>query len=163
MQNGCGMKTSHEFSDFIYWAMFFLIPGILAGYALVSVSWRLLLIYLAVAAACFVLLYYRFFCTKCPHYHNSQGACKCMFIWGLPRIFQPKTEPYHPYELVLAITGVLIIAAFPVYWLLAYPVLLIVYLLSFAVFGLTMVRYECTRCIHSHCPARMSIMQKIEM
>lgn len=157
------MKTSHEFSDFIYWALFFLIPGILAGYALVSVSWRLLLIWLGVAAVGFVFLYYRFFCTKCPHYHNSQGTCKCMFIWGLPRIFKAKDKPYHPYELVLGITGVLIIAAFPIYWLLAYPVLLTVYLLAFTVFGLTMVRYECTRCIHSHCPARMAIMQKIDV
>jgi len=163
MPTGCGMKTSHEFSDFIYWAMFFLIPGILAGYTLFKASPRLLMIYLGVAALCFVLLYYRFFCTKCPHYHNSEGGCKCMFIWGLPKVFKPSNEPYRPYELLLAIGGILIIVAFPVYWLLAYPILLVVYLLAFVVFGLTMLRYECPHCIHSNCPSRMNYVQRIEI
>ena len=48
-------------------------------------------------------------------------------------------------------------------WLLAYPILLVVYLLAFVVFGLTMLRYECPHCIHSNCPSRMNYVQRIEI
>jgi len=53
----------------------------------------------------------------------------------------------------MTLLGFAIAALFPVYWLLNQKVLLLAYLLSCVVVGMTLRRFECHRCIYFDCPA----------
>ena len=47
----------------------------------------------------------------------------------------------------------LVVVAVPFYWLAAEPGLLIIYLMSLAVFAITVRRHECGRCVYYNCPS----------
>jgi hypothetical protein len=53
----------------------------------------------------------------------------------------------------VSLIAALIIILLPLYWLRLQVDLLVIYLLSFAIFLITIRRNECSRCIYFNCPA----------
>ena len=146
------LKTRHTFFDFLYWIMVVSVPFIAACIAIVEKSIAWLIIYIIVCIS-LVMVIYRFYCIHCPHYHQSDKTLKCMFFWWMPKFFKAKSNPLSLLEKTVSITALLIIIVLPIYWLLLRPGLLVIYLLSIGILGITLRRYECKRCVYSQCPA----------
>jgi len=149
-------RTRYAFLDFLYWMAFALIPVLIACYAIAQDSIGWVILYLVIFLGHFLLVEYRFFCTHCPHYHRNGKYMKCLFIWGVPKFY--KKRPEKPSVLDLLFTGVGFVVAIllPLYWLIQYPFLLLLYFLSLLIFGYTVKRYECPWCIYENCPLNRS-------
>jgi hypothetical protein len=145
------LKKQHKFHDYLYWNLVALVPIITACMAMFKVSIALLGFYIALLASMIIIIY-RFFCTHCPHYINSEKVVKCMFIWGIAKYFKARPGPLNLFEKGISVIASLILIFFPIYWMRLYPDLLVIYLLSLAVFGMTIRRNECKRCIYFECP-----------
>jgi hypothetical protein len=146
-----GLKYGHNHLDFLYFKLVTAVPFLTALVGLWRASAWLAPLYLAWVAL-HVTVVYRLLCTHCPHYGASDGKTNCHFIWRTPAIFKQRPGPQ---GLGSKLGLVLMLAAsslFPVYWLARDPALLIIYLLSLCVLFATMMRYECTRCVHLDCP-----------
>jgi hypothetical protein len=76
-----------------------------------------------------------------------------MFFWGIAKYFKARPSPLNLFEKGISLIAPLILIFFPIYWMRLYPDLLVIYLLSLAVFGMTIRRNECKRCIYFECPA----------
>jgi hypothetical protein len=146
------LKETYAFGDYLAWTLFAAIPVLTAIHAIsrVSIAWSV--IYIIVLGVCFAAVLYRFFCTHCPHYANRGGKTYCLFLWGFPAYFKPREGPLLPHEKLLTALAFLVVVAFPIYWLLAAPILLLVYIISWGAIVAFMRKYECIRCIYRHCP-----------
>ena len=146
------LKIQHTFLDFLYWILMVSIPFIAACMAIVEKSIVWFILYL-MAFISLVMVIYRFYCIHCPHYHQSGKTLKCMFFWWMPKFFKAKSGPLSPLEMTVSGISLLVIIMLPIYWLLLRPGLLVIYLLSIGVLGLTLRRYECKRCVYFQCPS----------
>lgn len=150
------LKHHYNFSDFLYYIMLLAIPVVTAVVAVLEQSGvGAVIVFLLVAGACIPIML-RFFCTHCPHYCRDEKHLKCIFFWGLPKFFEPRPGPLSIMEKTLSVTSPALLLLYPVYWLFQTPGLLIIYLLSVIVFGATVRRNECPRCIYSDCPANIA-------
>ena len=86
------LKHRHTFGDFLYWNLMLAIPLLTACVAIAAVSILWLGVYLVVGFGC-ILVIYRFFCSHCPHYAQGQKTVKCLFLWGIPKFFEPRQPP----------------------------------------------------------------------
>jgi hypothetical protein len=146
------LKKQHKFRDYLYWNLVFLVPVITACMAMFKVSIVLLGFYVALFVFMIIIIY-RFFCTHCPHYINSEKVVKCMFFWGIAKYFKERPGPLGLFEKGIVFIASLILLLFPIYWMRLYPDLFVIYLLSLAVFAMTIRRNECKRCIYFECPS----------
>jgi len=145
------LKKQHKFHDYFYWNLVAAVPIITACIAMFKASIMLLSIYITVCIF-LIIIVYRFFCSHCPHYINSQKLVKCMFFWGIPRYFKPRPGPLNLFEKGVSLIAPVILIIFPLFWMRLYLDLLVIYILSIAVFIITIRRNECIRCIHFECP-----------
>lgn len=146
------LKTQHTFFDFLYWNLAFSVPFIAACIAISEKSLIWLLIYI-IACISLVMVLFRFYCIHCPHYHQSGKTLKCMFFWWMPKFFKTESGPLSMLEKMVSLMTCFVILMLPIYWLLLRPGLLVIYLLSTGVLGLTLRRYECKRCVYFQCPS----------
>jgi hypothetical protein len=146
------VKTAHKLYDCLYWDLFLAIPFITACIAISKSSTAWMIVYVVMSLLVFAIVVFRFFCTHCPHYIQSENTLKCMFIRWVPRYFEPKPGPYDILEKAVVAVALLTWVAFPLYWLYPEKGLLVVYAVSLIVLAATIRRYECSRCIHFHCP-----------
>ncbi len=159
MQQNPELKTSYTFTDYLAWTLLTLIPVLTAIYGIsrVSIAWTG--VYLIVMAVCFAGIIYRFFCTHCPHYKNSDKTTKCILLWGVPAYFTPRPGPLSFFDKSMVFLGFFVAIVFPVYWLLSSPLLLLIYAISWAVVMIFLNRYECVRCIHRDCPMNRTLQK----
>jgi hypothetical protein len=150
-QNPC-LKEQHTFADFLYWTLVLAVPLVTAAVAMFRASVVWFVVYLIVGAG-LVVVVMRTFCSHCPHYTTGGGTLRCMFFWGVPKLFQGRPVPLTWWEkgLTLAAAGVLLLLPVPA--LLEQPALLAVYVLSLGVFLVSVRRYECVRCTYRACPS----------
>jgi len=147
-----GLKYRYSFPDYLYYSALLAIPVVTAFTALLDRSGAAALVYLLILLGS-VPVMLRFFCTHCPHYCREETTLKCIFFWGLPKFFRQRPGPLSTTEKSLSIAAPALVVLFPVYWLLQTPGLFIIYLLSIVVFGASVRRNECPRCIYTDCPA----------
>ncbi len=150
--SACELKKQHGFADFLYWNLVIAVPFITACAAILKYSAAWLILYL-IAGLAGVITIYKFYCTHCPHYIRNTGTTKCMFFWGLPKFFKPAPGPLSLLEKTVTFLTVMVIVMLPVYWLILQPGFMIIYIMSLAVFVITVRRNECGRCIYFNCPA----------
>jgi hypothetical protein len=146
------LKTAYRFGDFLFYTCLLAVPVVTAVAAILRHSQLWAMVFLLFSAGVVVLLL-RFFCTRCPHYTRQGKTLKCIFFWGFPKLFAPRTGSYD--NLDMAVSGLAAVAfvLFPLWWLVREPILLVVYALSMAGFGAAIYRNECEQCIHLECPA----------
>jgi hypothetical protein len=149
-RHGIGLRVRHGFIDFLYFKLLTAVPliTVLVGF------WRtapLMIVPYLLWIAVHMTLVYRLLCTHCPHYGAYEGRTRCHYLWRIPAVFSPRPSPQRMIEKagVMALLGVSTL--FPVYWLARDPALLVIYLLSVSVLLITMMHYECARCIHFQC------------
>jgi hypothetical protein len=146
------LKTHYRFSDFLFYTCLLSVPLITAILAIVehSVWWTFVFIGIGMGSTVIIL---RFYCTRCPHYTRDGKYLTCIFFWGLPKFFNKRSGKLDATDKAITFSVMIVLLIFPLYWLLAAPGLLIVYLLSLIAFGAAIYRNECNRCIYFECPA----------
>jgi hypothetical protein len=146
------LRKAYRFGDYLYYTAAGMVPLLTGAVAIYPRSALGLIFYgVIVAAGAIAMLY--FFCVHCPHYQKTGRTLKCIFFWGLPKLFAPRPAPLNRVEKAAAFGIVAGVLFFPLSWLAEDPGLLAIYLLSAAVFGLTIRRCECRRCTFFDCPA----------
>ena len=146
------IKKQHRFQDYLYWNLVLAVPLVTAVIAIANHSLAGLIGFLLIIALMAGIIY-RFFCTHCPHYIQGQQSTRCMFFWGMPKFFTEKPGPLSGKEKAISIAAPLITLSFPLPWMMDQPGLMLIYIMSLAVTGLTMWRQECVRCAYISCPA----------
>jgi hypothetical protein len=146
------VRDHYRFSDWLYYTAAGLVPLITAVVAIYPRSALGLVVYGLVVVAGLVAVLY-FFCTHCPHYQKPGRFLKCIFFWGVPKFFPPKPTATSRLEKLAPVGAMGVVFFFPLAWLAEEPGLLLVYLLSWAVFLVTVRRHECRRCAFTDCPA----------
>ena len=146
------LKMYHSFFDYLYWNLVAAVPVVTACVSIFKISIVWFVIYILVCIA-LILIVYRFYCTHCPHYIQGVGTTRCMFFWGMPKFFESRPGPLNLFEKAVSLIAPVVLVLFPLYWLIQQMDLLVIYVLSLAVLGLTIRRYECGRCIYFDCPA----------
>ena len=149
-------KEKYSFTDFQYWSLQALVPVLIACYAISLSSFWWVFIYLVIFFGHFLVLEYRFFCTRCPQYLKDSKLVKCIFIWGMPKFYQKRPGPYSGLDLLITLLSFAIAVLLPVYWLMKSWLLLVIYFAVWLNFFLTVRRDECNRCIHLACPLSSS-------
>jgi hypothetical protein len=146
------LKTRYRFSDFLFYMCLLSVPFIAAVLAIVknSVWWTIVFIALVAGITAVIL---RFYCTRCPHYTRDEKNLKCIFFWGLPKLFNKRPGRLSVSDKAITIGATIALLLFPLYWLLMAPGLLIVYISSTFGLGAAIYRNECDRCIYFECPA----------
>ena len=144
------LKERHTLLDFLYFKLLTAVPlfSVLVGF------WRtspLMIISYLLWIGIHITLVYRLLCTHCPHYGAYNGKTQCQYLWAIPAFFKAQPGPQAFYEKLGVNILLLISILFPVKWLIESWELLIIYFLSLAVLLITMMRYECTRCINLDC------------
>jgi hypothetical protein len=146
------LKTEHEFKDFLYWNFITLVLLFPAALAIGMRSTGWLLVYIFLVFFHFYILEQRFFCTHCPYYAREGKCVKCMMNWGCPKYFKPRPCSPGRFDIAITALGFIIVILFPLPWLLKEPFLLGAYFVAIALFLLTVMRYECGRCVYFGCP-----------
>ncbi len=147
------LKEKHTFLDYLYWTLALSVPLVTAAIAMFQASVAWFIAYL-VAAAAILLVIMRVFCSHCPHYTTGERTVRCMFFWGCPKVFRERPGPPTFWEKgVTLAAAVVLLLLLPAPGLLERPALLTVYILSLAVFLLSVRRQECGRCIYTECPS----------
>lgn len=146
------LKSLHSIFDYLYWNLFVAVPIFTACVAIIEHSIMWLIVYI-IACISLVALIFRFFCTHCPHYIKGGKTVNCMFFRAVPKFFESRPGPLSLFDKAVTIMAPIIIILLPFYWLRLHTGLLVIYFLSVAALILTIIRNECGRCIHFHCPA----------
>ena len=146
------VREHYSFGDWMYYTAAGLVPLITGVVAIYPRSALGLIAYGLVVLAGLVAVLY-FFCTHCPHYRKPGRFLKCIFFWGLPKFFGPKSAPLNRLEKLAAVGAMGVVFFFPMAWLAEEPGLMLVYLLSMVDFLVTVRRHECRRCAFTDCPA----------
>ncbi len=146
-------KEKHTFLDFLYWLLVVSVPVVTAAVAMYRASVAWFVLYLLLGAGLGLVLM-RVFCSHCPHYTTGSRTLQCMFFRRIPKLFQERPGPLKMWEkAVTLVVGAVLLLLLPLPGLLEQPALLAVYVLSLAVFLLTVRRYECVRCTFTECPS----------
>lgn len=144
-------KERHSRRDFWHYKLLSAVPlaAALAGF------WRtepwMMAPYLAWIAL-HITLVYRLLCTHCPHYGAYEGKTQCQYLWNVPAVYLARPGPQALWEKVLVNLLLAVSILLPVYWLAQVGDLLVIYLLGVAGLLVTMMRYECVRCVNTDCP-----------
>ncbi len=151
-KNETTLKEHHQFQDFLYWNAVAAVPIVTACIAIFRISIVFLFVYILICVAA-VFMVYKFYCTHCPHYMYGGNSTKCMFFWGVPKIFPSRPGPLNFLDKSVLIAAPAIFILFPIYWLIKAPGLLVIFILSLAILFATVRRYECRRCVYFECPS----------
>lgn len=67
-----------------------------------SVFWFIVYVIIGINA---IGMIYRYYCTHCPHYIESDDAIKCMFFRGLPKFFVERPGPLSLFDKAVSFTA----------------------------------------------------------
>jgi hypothetical protein len=145
------LRERYTFVDFLYYMTLLAVPAFTAFYAIAnySMAWLIFYVVLCLAAGIVIL---RFYCTHCPHYTRKSRTIRCMFMWGIPKLFASRPGPLSLLDKAVALLVPSILVVFPLFWLLQQPGLMLIYILSLIAFLSTVRKHECRRCIYFDCP-----------
>ena len=144
----------HGHGRFIFYKLMTAIPVFVAVLAILrhASSWYWVLAYAGVCLTHATIIYL----SKCPHCHYYQtGDAKihrCFFIWGTPKIRAPSSKPAPKFLGVYVPIAMLVMIAFPIFWLRFRWELLVIYLLSIVTLVYSILLQECSRCPSFDCP-----------
>jgi hypothetical protein len=98
------LKRKHRFSDYPYRNLVASVPIVTALIAIFTMSVLWIIIYVIIGIITIGMIY-RYYCTHCPHYIESDGATKCMFFRGLPKFFVERPGPLSLFDKAVSFTA----------------------------------------------------------
>jgi hypothetical protein len=152
-KNECILIEGFNIWQKIYAQFSFIAMGIIGSVGIALVDWRWALLYL------FIYLYgimgvvmRHLVCPRCPHLHVYNDCLQAppkLSLWLIKKI---KTTPLSVFEKFLFYMYFILVPAFPIYWLLSNPILLIAFLIPASMWYLGQFFYFCKRCRLNECP-----------
>ena len=148
------LLVKHGHGRFILYKLMTAIPVFAAVLAILRFAdtWLWLVGYAAVCLTHATIIYL----AKCPHCHyyrtGDSRLHKCFFIWGTPRLRKPNSGPAPKFLGIYTPIAMLVMIAFPIFWLRFQWELLVVYLLSIVTLLYSILLQECSRCPSFDCP-----------
>ena len=91
-------------------------------------------------------------CPRCPHLHQFGDCLQLPTQLTRMLIKKPKEPKFNPWEKIVFLSIFILIPAYPLYWLLDTPVLLILFIISNAFWYGGQFLYFCKRCRIYDCP-----------
>lgn len=90
-------------------------------------------------------------CPHCAYYKMGDKTFRCHIWWNTPRLYKPRSSPESRLVGWYTPIGMAVLTGFPMFWLWHEWELLFIYLLSIAVFVLSIGNNECPRCLNFQC------------
>jgi len=147
-----GLLTEPTAFDFFHEKLVTAVPFLVAVIALSryadSPMW--LILYLAIIGGHMAHILLKR-CPHCAYYKRSGTTLDCLWWRWLPKLREPKPMPPPKYFGIYTLAAILIITAYPIYWLLYDWALLLVYAASWGVLFLSIQTHACARCIDFEC------------
>lgn len=147
-----GLLTKPEFSRFVYYKLLTLIPVSAGVIAIARYSEAFYWPFVYVGLCLFHAgIMFTIKCPHCPYYKMDGKLHHCFMIWGMPKVYEPRSGPESRSVGFYAPIGMAVLTLFPVYWLRFQWELLLLYLLSIGVLLTSIGLNECPRCINFEC------------
>jgi hypothetical protein len=130
-------------------------PFILGGIGIARVNPWLLIPWLALILGYFGLVEIRVMCSHCPHYSEpGTQSLQCWANYGSPKLWKYRPGPMTKGENIVFFTGLVMIAGYPLAFLIVGMQWLILTLFAVATGGMAtlMNRLMCARCMNFACP-----------
>lgn len=129
--------------------LFFIATGI-AVYQLFTVSLLSGAIYFIFLPLGFLILLY-FYCRKCPHVMDN--SCRhVLFGWIVRKMYAPlKPSGYKPKEIIFALSPLVLLVAFPQYFLLRRFSLFVCYWILMLIAVIIVLKGVCPACRNTNC------------
>ena len=147
-----GLITKPEFSRYVYYKLFALIPVSAALIGIIRYSgaiyWPFVYIGLCLLHAGIM---FTIKCPHCPHYKTDGKTLYCFMIWGIPKVYRARSGPEKRVVGIYAPIGMLVLTTFPIFWLRFAWELLFLYLLSIIVLMQSIGLNDCPRCPNFDC------------
>jgi hypothetical protein len=132
--------------------------GVFAIVGIALVDWRWVLPYLLIYAYGITGIVMRHLaCPRCPHlyvYNDCLQAPSPITKW---LVKEQKTTPFSAMEKLLFFSIFLLIPTYPIYWLVAKPLLLVGFLVSAGLWYGGQLFYFCKRCRVEQCPFNRAV------
>lgn len=128
------------------------IPGVaglfLGGYAVYAIG------YAAFAGAFFGFFEIRVLRSHCPFYAERGTVLHCPANFGLPKLWRYRPQPMKRWEKAGFLAGIAVVFGYPLPFLILgkQHLLLAIYLVAVATWGVVMQRNVCRRCVNFSCP-----------
>lgn len=149
----CTLADGFATWEKIYAQLSFIAFGAIGAVGVALVDWRWALVYV------FIYLYgilgvvmRHLVCPRCSHLQVHHDCLQAPPGLTQRLIRKRKTTPLSTSEKLLFYTYFIVVPVFPVYWLLANPFLLIVFLIPVGTWYLGQFFRFCKRCRVEHCP-----------
>ncbi len=151
-----GLVEKYGYGDFLYFKLMISVPFITGMIAIIqhASSYWWAVGYLAMVLW-HVNITYATFCPHCPYYIRSEKTCKCVMIWGVPKLYKNKPWPASNFVSYFIVTDIALTSLYPAYWVWQDMRFFTVYWLSLSVFLVSLLKNECTRCIWFDCKKNM--------
>ena len=127
---------------------------VIGGAGIIHVGAWWLAPWLVIILGYFGFIEIRVMCSHCPHYAEPGKSLQCWANYGSPRLWKYRPGPMTTAEKIVFESGILLIMAYPLVFLLAglQWFLLAVYLLTTAGGYVTLRRSYCSQCMNFACP-----------
>lgn len=99
-----------------------------------------------------------FYCLKCPCRLHSCGHVFMSKITGL--FTKTRSLPYTFSDVFFTFLAIVLLIGFPLYWLLSYTLILVVYICMLAIAGLEAAIFECKTCNNTACALNRKLIYK---
>jgi hypothetical protein len=126
----------------------FLIALIIGGVSIFQVNPVLSLVYFILIPVSFFIVIYSY-CTKCPHVGDD--SCRHVIFGKVAKLFKQKTGKYTIFELIGTLLPIFCIVAFPQFFLIRTPILMIIFWLLAIIAAIEIMLFVCKGCYNKNC------------
>jgi hypothetical protein len=130
-------------------------PIVLGGIGVTRINAWLLLPWLGLAISYFGFIEIRVMCSHCPHYAEPDTkSLQCWANYGSPKLWQYRPGPMTKRENIIFFTGLVLIAGYPLAFLIVGMQWLLLALFVITTGGMAMLmgHLMCARCMNFACP-----------
>lgn len=149
----CRLADGFKLWEKIYAQFSFIAMGIIGTVGIGLVDWRWILPYLFIYGYGILGVVMRHLvCPRCPHLYEYNDCLQFPPKITMWLVKKRKTLPLSAFEKFLFYLIFILIPTFPIYWLLAEPILLGAFLLAAGMWYSGQLLYFCKRCRVKECP-----------
>jgi hypothetical protein len=131
------------------------LPFIFGGIGIAKINAWLLIPWIGIILGYFGLVEIRVMCSHCPHYAEPEpSTLKCWANYGSPKLWKYRPGPLSTVEKMVFYAGLILIAGYPLAFLILGAQWLLLILFSGTILGLgSLLRARmCNRCMNFACP-----------
>ena len=153
VKSECTLAEGFSLWEKIYAQFSFITTGVIGTVGIGLVDWRWILPYLFIFWYGIPGIVMRHLnCPRCPHLYEYNDCLQFPLKITKWLVKKRKSTPYSVFEKFLFYMIFILIPTYPIYWLLAKPILLSAFLIMASMWYLGQLLYFCKRCRVKECP-----------